>query len=185
MKRIPIFGVEASLPAVCGCLRFDDVQVAEDPRLGVIIRYQGPGTAHADAYLYNLGLSNITDDLGSREVYEWFQDSWQSILWMVEHGRYLDFEFLSSQFLYMPADAAEPFCLWNAFSYCRAPGPEVRFTGRNMSHLTLRTDHGFINKIRYTYPDIEEIRDAQLSAFLAFLFEWTGAVQHFYYSASE
>jgi hypothetical protein len=185
VNQIPIFRVEASLPPVCGGLLFSVVEIFQDPRLGAAIHYQSPASVRADAYLYNLGLPDIPVDLRSPDVHEWFQRAWQEILFMFENKRYLDFKPLTFQFLHVPPDAPEPFCLWAAFSYRQPPGPEIFFTGRQISHLTLRTDLGFINKVRYSYPDIEEIKEAQFRDFLAFLFEWTTAVQEFSDSAVE
>jgi hypothetical protein len=44
-----------------------------------------------------------------------------------------------------------------------------------MSHLALRTDRGYINKVRFTYP--ESMEASAFPAFLTFLQEWTHAVQ--------
>jgi hypothetical protein len=172
MNQIPIFGVEASLPHVCGGLSFREVGIFQDPHLGAAIRYEGSAGRRADAYLYNLGLSDIPNDLQSSDVQEFFQQAWEDILRVVEKTKKLDLEILKHEFLYLPEDAPDPFCILVAFTY-------LNYTGRQISYLTLRIDRGFINKIRYTYPDIEGSEEKQYHNFLVFLKEWTIAVQEF------
>jgi hypothetical protein len=172
MNQIPIFGVEASLPHVCGGLSFSEVEVFQDPRLGAAIRYEGSLGIRADAYLYNLGLPDIPNDLQSSDVQDFFQQAWEDILRVAEMKKELDLEILKHEFLYLPKDATDPFCIWVAFTY-------LNFAGRQISHLALRIDQGFINKIRYSYPDIEGLEEKQYDSFLAFLTEWTSAVQQF------
>jgi hypothetical protein len=84
MNKIPIFGVEASLPPVCGGLSFKEVMVFQDPRLGAAIRYEGSTDVRADAYLYNLGLSEMPNDLHSPAVEGFFQEVWENILSVAE-----------------------------------------------------------------------------------------------------
>jgi hypothetical protein len=43
----------------------------------------------------------------------------------------------------------------------------------------MRTDRGFISKIRYTYPDSEEIADIRWQYFLDFMVEWSAILQKF------
>ena len=182
MNQIPVFGVEAFLPPVCGGLYLTHTEIFEDPRLGVSVRYQGSGSMRADVYLYNLGLPDIPTDLRSPDVLEWFQGAWQDVLTVAEYKQYLEMGQPTFQYFHIPPDKPEPFCLWASFSYRQAPGPEVLFVGRQISHLTLRTDRGFINKVRYSYPDMEEANEVQFRSFLGFLLEWTAAVQQFSYS---
>ncbi len=181
MNQIPIFVVEASLPPICGGLFLCDVKVLEDPRLGVAIRYQAENV-HADTFLYDLGLPDIPMDLRSSDVHEWFQKAWQDILLVSEREHYRDFQPLAFQFLHLPPEAPEPFCLWAAFSYRSVVDPQASSAGRTVSHLTLRTDLGFINKVRYSYSEDEQLKEAQFHAFLFFLLEWTAAVQEFSHS---
>jgi len=179
MNRIPIFWTEESLPPVCGGLEFRGVETYDDPNLGVGIRYQGPFSLHADVFLYDLGLSEIPQDLHSKEVIQIYQDSLDSLFAAAEAGRYLELENISTQYLHVPLDAPEPFCLWGIFTYRQAKGDDVLFTGKQVSHMTLRTDHGFINKVRYTYPDSEDTEYEDFEGFLLFLLEWNDAVQEF------
>lgn len=179
MNKIPIFGTEKALPKVCGICEFVGVETYDDPGLGYSIRYKGPLSLHADVYLYDLGLSTVPQDLHSKELIEIYQDSCDSILVTAESCRYLEIETIRSQYLHIPQDEPEPFCLWGIFTYRQAPVPDVFFTGKQKSHLTLRTDHGFINKIRYTYPDYEETEDDSFKSFLFFILEWNAAIQQF------
>lgn len=178
MRAIPLFGDESQLPAIIGGLAFEHVEYYPDPRLGVGIRYGTPTTAKVDAYLYDFGRADIPDDLRSPQVVEWFQEACQGVLVAAERGLYRDFEVLASQYLHLPPDAPDPFCLLASFAYRQVPGPdipEVTFAGRRVSNLALRTDRGYINKVRYTYP--EDAGEAGFAGFLAFVAEWTEAVQ--------
>jgi hypothetical protein len=179
IRQIPVFGVEASIPDKCGGLSFDHIELYEQPELGVSIRYESPSFVRADAYLYDLGLTNITSDLRSSEVMQWFQQACENVYRNAQTGRYLDLETITSQFLHLPPDAPDPFCLWAAFSYSPAPKPGSHSIGKETSHIALRTDRGFINKVRYSYPYGEEIAEVGFYGYCAFLVDWTMAIQKF------
>lgn len=179
MSPIPVFGVESSIPRECAGLSFSAANYYDDPKLGIGIRYEGHSLIYADTYLYDLGRSHITDDLESPEVIQWFQEACHGIFRHAELGSYRNLEVVNSNFLYLPQDDCDPFCLWASFMYNWAPGPGINYTGQLMSHITLRTDRGFINKVRYSYPYTEEIAEIGTKVFLHFLLEWTHAVQNF------
>lgn len=179
MSPIPVFGVESSIPLKCGGLSFNSVNYYDDPRLGIGIRYNGPELIYADAYLYDLGLSFITNDITSPEVIQWFQEACHGILRHAEMGSYLNLENVDSQFLYFPKDDPQPFWHWASFIYNPARGPDIGFTGKLMSHIALRTDRGFINKVRFSYPYTKEESEVGTRWFFAFLIDWTLAVQNF------
>ena len=186
MNRIPVFGTEASVPLSCGGLVFDFIREFKDPGLGVAFRYVGPDRIYADAYLYDFTLPSISQDIRSKGVRQEFQDAYASILVAVERGDYHCFETHKSEFLHIPDDDPEPFCLWSAFSYyiySEYSKSDEDFTKRRTSHLTLRTDRGFINKVRYTYPSYKDMTEqtefAGFAGFIAFLLEWTKTVRNF------
>lgn len=170
MKAIPLFGTERALPRQVGALEFQDVSHFDDERLGVQVRYGSPEGTKADVYLYDLGVPNIPDDLGAPEVMEFFQMSCRDVLAAAHQGVLLDFELKTSQYLFLPDDAPAPLYLWAAFYYRQAPGPFTVLEGMRYSHLALRTDRGYINKVRYTYPETLAA-DAGLGL-AAFLLEW-------------
>jgi len=168
MSPIPVFGVESSIPRKCAGLSFSEVNYYDDPRLGIGIRYDGPTPIHADTYLYDLGLPHITNDLTSPEVMLWFQQSCHDIFRYAELGIYLNLEEVNSKFLYFPEDDPDPFCLWASFTYNTAPGKGISYTGKLMSHIALRTDREFINKVRFSHPYTEEISEVGMKGFLNF-----------------
>ena len=180
--RIPIFGTEASVPSVCGGLELIDIKVYPESRLGVSMRYQNSSSIRADTYLYNFGLPSIPEDLRSPEVIQFYQGACQDVYATAKMGQYLELQTLTSQYLHIPPDAPEPFCLWAAFTYRQAPGPKVFYTGFQTSHLALRIDHGLINKVRYSSPEKEGMDKAGFKGFLMFLMDWTRAVQEYYTS---
>ena len=178
MKAIPLFADEPQLPTVVSDLTLEGVEYFPDSNLGVRIRYGTPTTAKVDVFLYDLGLADIPYDLRSPQVRKWFQESVQGVIFAAKQGLYVDFEVLASQYLHLPLDAPDPFCLWASFAYRQVPGkdiPMVSFAGRRVSNMALRTDRGYINKIRYTYP--ENAGEEGFAGFLAFLVEWHGHVQ--------
>jgi hypothetical protein len=132
----------------------------------------------ATTYLYNLGLENIPSDLKSGEVQAFYEQAYLDVLRTAACGLYLDLELNEPQLLYL-SDDAEPFCLCAEFAFRHAPESGVGFNGRCASHLALRTDGGFINKVRYTYPESEAGSNDGTDRLLGFMVEWTVLVQPF------
>jgi len=172
---VPIFSDELQLPHRLAGLDYAELEVYSDQQLGARIRYTNASGVKADAYLYNLGLTSIPTDLRATEVVKWFREACNDVFRYGQEGHYLDLQVRASRYLHIPQNAPEPFCLWAAFQYRQAPGPETAFEGQRMSHLALRTDRGYINKVRFTYP--ESMEASAFPVFLAFLQEWTHAVQ--------
>ena len=187
VQAIPLFGSRENLPSVLAGLALESADPYPDPNLGAIIRYGIPPMVKADAYLYDLGMPSISDDLQSPQVIEFFQESLHSVAMAADQGLYLDFEMLGSGYLRIPEDAPEQFCLCASFAYrqnSQAPVPPtgipgkggvINDVGRIASHMALRTDRGYINKVRFNYP--EALGERGLGGFLRFLTEWTLLVQ--------
>jgi hypothetical protein len=175
VRDIPIFGDKASVPSHIGGLRLEGIETYSDARLGTAFQFSGENV-EATTYLYNLGLTNIPSDLRSGEVVGFLEQAYLDVLRTAASGLYLDLELSEPQFLYLPDDD-RPFCLGAEFAFRHSPESGVGFTGRCASHLALRTDGRFINKVRYTYPE-SEAGEADCSArLLAFMVEWTVFVQ--------
>ena len=189
MKAVPLFGSEDRLPASIAGLTLESVDQYPDPKLGVMIRYGIPPWVKADAYLYNMGLPDISDNLESPQVIQLFQESAQGVVMAAEQGLYLDFEILNSGYVSVPPDASEPLCLCASFAYrqnSNAPVPTaglpkkegtgvINDVGRLVSHMALRVDRGYINKVRFNYP--EDAGQRGVAGFLDFLSEWTAIVR--------
>jgi hypothetical protein len=173
MKKIPLFETEEAVPKELGALAFSRIDSYGDPRLGVGFRYDR-GITKADAYLYNLGLEQISDDIRSEQVLQFFRDACGEILLLAERGLYLDCETRTSQYLHLPDDNPDPMFLWAAFRYRQAPGPGVLDEDFRFSHIFVRTDRGYINKIRYTYPD--RVKKDAAQDMIQFLIEWHAAI---------
>jgi hypothetical protein len=176
---IPVFRTESSIPRAVAGLKLEGVDIYPDRNLGFKARYGSGMLLKADTYLYDLGRRDIPADIRSEEVVGCFQEACGNILGLGEQGRYLDLEVRASQFLHLPDDAPEPFCLWAAFAYRQAPGPGSLYDGGRFSHLALRTDRGYFNKMRFTYPDEESVLKTAPRQFIEFLCEWTEVVQKF------
>jgi len=179
MSPIPIFGVESSIPRECGGLLFSGFVYYDDPKWGVSFKYAGPANIHADTYLYDLGMPYITDDLQSPEVIRIFQQSCNEIFTKGTRGEYENLELINSEFLHIPKDNPDPFCLWASFTYNRAPDSDVIYKGKQMSYIALRVDRGFINKVRFSYPHTEELSELGVLYFIDFLLKWILAVRDF------
>lgn len=187
MDLIPVVGSVDDLPAEVAGLQFQGVRRFPDTDAGVQIRYGIPALATADVYLYTQGFSDITDDLWSAEVEARFEDSCTLVVMTEAQGLHTDLVTLQSGYLFIPADAPEPLCLWASFAYTVSPGvpipmidpaggtPVVTDMGRKFSHVGLRTDRGYLNKIRYTHP--VEDGEKGFSGFRAFAAEWTDFVK--------
>jgi len=175
-----VFGDRDSVPRRLAGLIFLDAVIYPDARFGVGFRYAGPGHLKADTYLYDLGVPDVPDRLDAPQVLEWFSAARNEVTTLARQGKYLDLEIRDdATALYIPADATTPLCLCTRFSYRQAAGSGIDFNGKRVSHLALRTDRGYINKIRYTYPDTDEFRETGQAGFILFLSEWTSAVQDF------
>jgi hypothetical protein len=107
-------------------------------------------------------------------MFELFKGAYQDIFRAVEMGMYEDLAIVTPQIQYFPNDGSEPMYLWATFRYKQSSWSSVPGVGFRISHLLMRTDGGYINKVRYTYPEeLEE--DNQLDMNL-FLIEWFAAV---------
>lgn len=148
-----------------------------------MIRYGIPPWVKADAYLYDMGLTDLSGDLESAQVIGLFEESLGSVAMAADQGLYRDFEILRTGYLSVPSDAPEPICLCASFAYRQnadAPVPAplegaVNDVGRLVSHLALRIDRGYINKIRFNY--LEDAGEGGFTGFLNFLVEWTNLIQ--------
>lgn len=153
-----------------------------------MIRYGIPPWVKADTYLYDMGLTGISEDLQSPQVIELFEESLQGVVMAAEQGIYRDFEILQSGYITLPPEAPEPLCLCASFAYQQNAGasipvvfpkrkdtPVVNDVGRLVSHMALRIDRGYINKVRFNYP--EDAGEGGFAGFLNFLVEWTKLVQ--------
>lgn len=119
----PLFGSEPQLPSVVGGLQIEQILYYPDPKLGISIRYGTPTTAKADAYLYDLGLSDILEHLRSQQVMEWFLEACQGVMEAAELGLYQDFEILASRSCTFHRTLLNP-------SDCGRPSPIARLRSR-------------------------------------------------------
>lgn len=175
VSLLPLFRLESRVPKKVGTLHYQEATIFDDPRMGAQLRYGSRDGTKADIYLYDLGLKDIPNNITSPRVTEFFQGSCGDVMAMAERGILLDLEVKASQYLHIPDNAPIPMYLWAAFYYRQAPGPRTDYEGMRYSHLALRTDKGYINKVRYTYPDTLVQHAAQ--NLMAFLIEWYNAVQ--------
>ena len=171
---IPIFGDERNLPKTVAGLELSGVQHYPDPALGVSVAFNGPRTS-ATVYLYDLGLTDVSSDVKSEQLLEIFQQSYADIDQQAASGAMRDFELHASQYLLLPPDAPQPIGLWAAFSFTPPSETDGADADRQVSHLMVRTDRGYFNKIRYTHPKDHGIE--AVTRFRAFVAEWTAIVQ--------
>ena len=209
MALIPVFGSEDQVPSSVAGLNLLEVLRYEDPRLGVEFRYGFPPICKADAYLYDSGLTGISGDLRSQPVAEAFKQSYEEVLQAAKLGATRDLEVLETSILTLPGEPSTPFCYYAGFAYgqneqgpfvpkgIEMPADERVYVstdvGRVRSHLAVRADRGFINKVRFTYVERatepsyiganpeelpERLRnDVAFNGFWHFLLAWQHAVQ--------
>lgn len=173
VRNIPIFQHEGALPKELGELAYAGFELYDDERLGVKLRYERAITK-ADVYLYDLGLHSVPTNIRSDTVREFFQQACGEVFALGDRGMYLDLEVKASQYLHVPDDAPEPLFLWAAFYYRQAASPFVADEGFRFSHIFLRTDAGYINKVRYTYLERAD-KDAG-EDMIRFLFDWLNSI---------
>jgi hypothetical protein len=182
MKTIPIFVDKYNLPKHIDHLVLDDIEIYEQKVLGVKIRYHADnssyGGAKADIYLYDAGRSPLPQNIRSPDMLKLFQAAYSEIRVAAQLDIYENLEEMNAEFLHLPENAPEPMWLWAAFRYRQPPGRgSVTYTLDRVSHLALRTDRGYVNKVRYTYPGY--IEEQEFSHYLQFLFEWQQIVGSF------
>lgn len=185
-SAIPVFGSEDRIPSSIAGLGLEGIERYQDPKLGVMIRYGIAPWIKADAYLYDMGLADISEDIESPQVIGLFEESLQGVLMAAGQGLYRDFEILRTGSITVPPDADKPLCLCASFAYRQnadAPIPAalqqrdavINDVGKLVSHMALRTDRGYINKVRFNHP--EDAGEAGFTGFINFLVEWTNLVQ--------
>lgn len=174
MNPIPIFENERNLPKAVAGLELSGVQRYPHAELGVGIAFHGPRTK-ATAYLYNLGLAQVSSDVKSEQLLDLFRQSYAEIDQQVQSGAIRDFQLHTSTYLHLPPDAAEPIGLWAAFSFDPPADRNPAADNRQISHLVVRADRGHFNKIRYTHPRDHGV--VAVNRFKSFVAEWTAIVQ--------
>jgi hypothetical protein len=208
VATIPVFGGEDRVPGSVAGLNLIDVIRYEDPRMGAEFRYGFPPICKADAYLYDMGLTGIPEDLRAQPVLEAFRQSYDGVMQTARIGITRDLEELGTSILTLPDEPSTPFCYYASFAYRQNEQPPhvprgliadedreyvASDIGRVRSHLAVRADRGFINKIRFTYVERatepsylgidpaelpEHLRnDVAFAGFWNFLLAWTRAVQ--------
>lgn len=173
-NTIPIFGDESHLPESVAGLPFCGLTVCPDPKLGVVIGYGLPQIVSVTSYLYDMGVAGIPEDLRSPDVVQFFEEAVHSVSSVAKRGLYVDFEILATEYLHVPPYSAESW-LWAAFSYVENPNekPDAKSV-KQVSYLALRTDEGYINKVRFTTDYGRE--PAAYVTFLRFLVSWRDAI---------
>jgi hypothetical protein len=169
---------EAALPRAIGELAFQSVEIYTDSRLGASATYMLSPSVVADVYLYDFG-REISQDVESPEILEYFQGAYHDILRAADQGIYQDLQVKVSKYLHLPPTADQPFCLWAAFAFRQAPTAQFPAGEECISHLVLRPDRGYINKLRFTYPSNPTTEDQSFEQFLNFFRDWTAVVQNF------
>jgi hypothetical protein len=203
MSRIPIFESASALPPRLGVLSLANVEVYSDVRAGAAFRYRGvaiqdrpPPHGHkelavitellcgpkfdfshvkADAYLYTLGLQEIPADFESEVMAEIYHHALDEIFAVVDNGGYQHFEILMQQFLKIPLHMPKSNWLCTTMRYRQREAAGTSYDQDRISHLALRTDAGYINKVRYTYP-AELPASLAYGDFLLFLFDWQRSI---------
>ena len=153
--REPNTGI--TFPAKLGSLQYRGVvDYAEQgrPDLGISVRYGLPGNPiRADIYLYDLKKKNLGTGTGSPEVNKIFQQAIGDIFSIEKMGAYKDVRKLSEGKTALTTATGSLPLLHASFSYRQQPGPQVLYTGPQVSNLYLSAYKGYFLKIRFSYPD--------------------------------
>ena len=167
---IPIFQSEEQIPRFLGGLIHSSTEWFDDPRMGVRLRYGIPMTPasllKADLYLYDLG-QVIPADLMDPTVESFFQEACSLIMNDPGPFPYTDMEVRACEVLKLSDDDPGTWFHWAAFRYRQTGGDYDEF---RFSHIALRTDGGFINKVRFTYR--ETMADVGGNIFTKLLTDW-------------
>ncbi len=163
-----------------GGLGLEDIHEYADPGNGTSFRY-GLGVGHrvkADAYLYDLQLPSVPSDFDDPLVASLFEQSCAAIMASVRLGQ---LELLSAaRTMVLPVRLAEAEDVpWHvaAMRYRQVAQDQPEPEGAKLSILALRTDRGYINKVRLTLEDTEETREIAFGALHRFLSEWLLALR--------
>jgi hypothetical protein len=184
MNAIPLFETEGALPGFLGALRYEGFEAFEDAGLGVRLAY-GSGLTRADVYLYDSGTPYVSNEIDSEEVETHFLQAYSNILEAAKMGGYERFQAGAVEWMQLPGDFPRPSYHWATFVFGGRHGVrngtrkgsdscEGDDSGLFVSHLMVRSDGGYINKIRYTVP----LEDAeQVEGLIQFLVDWQNTVQ--------
>ncbi len=164
--RSPIFTDQTKVPEVVGQLGLMRFDPSDDPDRGSIFRYEaeteGDGWLGANVFLYDRGF-DLRDGADQEEVAE-------------ERD---------SSFKRLRANAIEPTTIGVAPIKCQMPGGQpvdwqwacLRSspnTDAEITHVAIRVDGGYFNKVLYTYP--ASIDSIGRVALVEFLDDWHRAV---------
>ena len=139
------------------------------PDLGISVRYGLPGSpVRADIYLYDLKKKNLGTGTGSPEVAKTFQQSIGDIFSLEKMGNYKDVRKLSEGKTALTTATGSLPMLHASFSYRQQPGPQVSYTGPQISNLYFTAYKDYFLKIRFSYPDAPS-RDEHEKALEQFL----------------
>jgi len=160
--RTRIFADQSQVPDLVGQLGLMRFEPSDDPEQGSIFRYEaqteGGGWLGANAFLYRRNL-DLTDGIDMPEV---------------AAERDLSFKLLR-------ANAIDPTTIGVAPIKCQMPGRQpvdwqwasLRCSPNidtEITHVAVRVDRGYFNKVIYTYP--AAIESIGRMAFVAFLDDW-------------
>jgi hypothetical protein len=175
MAVIPIFQHERNLPPILGGLRYQSTSVYCHAPLDVGVWYAVPNGYTADVFLYDPGRENAPAGVTDPRLQGFSQSAVSAVFASERNGTCRDVRILGTWYARIPEDAPEPTYLWTALSYVTEADPTFGYTGLWYSHLAIRADCGFVNKVRYSY--IEPRAADGVRNLGAFLQDWYIAVQ--------
>jgi hypothetical protein len=124
------------------------------PDLGISVRYALPGSpVRADIYLYDLSKKNLGTGAGSPEAAKIFQQSIGDIYALEKRGHYKDVRKLSEGKTALKTSTGPLALLQASLGYSQLPGPQVFYTGPQISNLYFTAYKDYFLKIRFSYPD--------------------------------
>ena len=183
MSTIPIFGTTDRLPRHVGGLVLTDLEQYDDALAGVRLQYRtraptppdNPGGAEltkADSYLYSPQM--IVRDMNAEDVdlEDQFGAALAQIVEAGKLGYYADVEIVSMEELLIQGGGAPNQWMSAEIRYRQRT---TLYRGDRWSHLAVRLDDGYVNKVRYTYPTGSSPRAGE-SGFARFLAEWQDSI---------
>jgi len=130
----------------------------------------------ASNYLYTGDAGLVSDETRMQRIYKAAVEAIQEIEDASRNGIYSNFEILKQAVLTLSPDPEEPTWLWVALRLrILALAPDQQFDA--VSHLALRADDGFLNKVRFTYPDTLR-PEVGYRNFLRYLYEWKTSIDY-------
>jgi hypothetical protein len=140
-------------PPTMGAYTIRGIREFEEPGLGTVVTYDGPGVEQVDVYLYDLGEPSIPEGTGEEVHLRALGDVVRGLGDVVRKGEYCDHKLHVTERIFFGKSEATAISFLHAFiSYRFGPDVPAPFTGDMQSHFLICGLRGMLLKLRLSHP---------------------------------